>query len=106
MSCGTGSQQRKRVADIAPANGGKACPHFAETRSCNAHACPVDCVFSAFSNAAWSTCTKSCGKGSQKRSRSVAEPRFGGKACPHYTETRACNSHACAVDCVVNNWQA
>jgi hypothetical protein len=102
-SCGTGSQKRSR-ATVAPKFGGKACPHSAETRNCNAHACPVDCATRSWK--AYSTCTKSCGAGSQKRSRAQVEPTFGGKACPHYAETRACNEHACPVDCAVSAWEA
>ena len=45
----------------------------------------------------WSTCTKSCNGGSQYRARANVEPSFGGKACPHYTETQPCNVHEC--DC-------
>ena len=48
---------------------------------------------------AWSTCTKKCGTGSQKRTRSTVEPQNGGKACPHSAETRACNKHSCAKKC-------
>jgi hypothetical protein len=97
-SCGTGSQKRNR-AQTEPKFGGKACPHYEETRSCNKHACPIDCKTNAW--AAWSTCTESCGTGSQQRSRKQTEPKFGGKSCPHYTETRACNKHACPVDCKI-----
>jgi hypothetical protein len=91
-SCGSGSQRRSR-SQIEPRFGGKACPHYFETRPCNTHACPKDCVTNGWN--AWTTCTKSCGNGFQRRSRSQTEPRFGGKACPHYTETRPCNTHAC-----------
>jgi len=68
-SCGTGSQNRSRSVTARAAHGGYLCPYLDETRSCNAAACPVDCKFQAFSNAAWSTCTKSCGAGSQQRKR-------------------------------------
>ena len=86
-SCGTGSQSHSRTVTSEPTKGGYVCPYLDEARSCNAAACPVDCKFQAFSNAAWSTCTKSCGAGSQQRKRAQTEPTFG-KACPHYTETR------------------
>ena len=102
-SCGTGSQWRSR-ATVEPTLGGVACPHSAETRACNTAACATDCVTEGFG--AWSTCTKSCGTGSQKRSRAQTEPTLGGVACPHYEETRACNEHACPVDCVANGWSA
>ena len=47
----------------------------------------------------WSTCTKSCGGGSQKRTRACTQPLNGGAACAHTDETRACNTHACPQDC-------
>jgi len=94
-SCGAGVQDRAR-ATIAPKNGGKACPHSAETRGCNSHVCPIDCSVADFE--AWTTCTMSCGTGSQKRKRANVEPKFGGKACPHYTETRACNVAPCPIN--------
>ena len=40
----------------------------------------------------------SCNGGSQNRKRPNAEPRFGGKACPHYTETRPCGMVACGCN--------
>jgi len=108
-SCGTGTQSMTRTCDNpAPFNGGAECTDdgssATSSRNCNTHACPVDCVVPAFS--AWSTCTVSCGGGSQQRSRATVEPQSGGVACPHSAETRACNSAACAVDCVVGTFPA
>merc|ERR1719199_1045804 len=57
-------------------------------------------------NGEWSTCTKSCGTGSQQRSRIVTQPKNGGAACPHTAETQACNEHACAEHCVVSSFGA
>ena len=56
---------------------------------------------------AWSACSKSCGAGSQSRSRSVVTATaHGGYACPYLEETRGCNAHACAVHCVVSSFGA
>ena len=41
--------------------------------------CPVDCDVKSFT--AWTTCTKSCEGGSQRRFRAMVQPRFGGDAC-------------------------
>jgi len=103
-SCGTGSQNRSRSVTARAQHGGYVCPYLQETRSCNAAACATDCVTNGFG--AWTTCTKSCGTGAQKRKRAQTEPTLGGKACPHYTETRACNTFACAIDCKVADFGA
>jgi len=63
----------------------------------------VHCTVSAFS--AWTTCTKSCGTGTQKRSRSVTTATLhGGYACPYLEETRDCNAAACAVNCIIRSF--
>ena len=62
-----------------PTYGGVACAHSTETRACNTAACATDCVTASFG--AWSTCTASCGTGSQQRSRAQTEPTNGGVAC-------------------------
>jgi hypothetical protein len=109
-SCGSaGTQKRSRAITTTTDFGGIACPHSSETRPCNVTPCAVHCVVSAFD--AWSTCTASCGSdGAQSRSRSVVSTAaHGGYVCPYLEETRSCNSHACAVDCVVteyNVWSA
>ena len=60
----------------------------------------VHCAQSSWSS--WSTCTKSCGSGSQQRTRSTTTATScGGNACAHAAETQACNAQACPVDCVV-----
>ena len=56
---------------------------------------------------AWSTCTLSCGLGSQSRSRSVTSAAaHGGYVCPYLEESRSCNVHACAAHCVVSTFGA
>ena len=102
-SCGGGYQRRSR-SHTEPKFGGVACPHYAETRACNTHSCPTNCVVGTFG--AWSTCSQSCGIGSQQRSRTHVEPRFGGKACPHENEARSCNKQACPIDGSVGAWAA
>ena len=42
QACGTGSQSRSRATVEQPTFGGKACPHSAETRTCNAFARTTD----------------------------------------------------------------
>jgi len=65
-------------------------------------------VVSTFSD--WGDCSKTCGYGTQRRSRTVTTARkSGGAACPVLNEHRQCNAHACPKDCVVSsfdNWSA
>ena len=57
---------------------------------------PVNCQVSAWSD--WSMCSKTCGGGTQTRTRMVTQPPMnGGTACPALSETRACNTQACAM---------
>ena len=80
-----------------------ACDHLSETRICNDHGCPIDCNLSAWGG--WSTCTKSCGTGSQSRGRSiVVAVAFGGKLCDTQSGTQVCNIHECPVDCILSAW--
>jgi hypothetical protein len=102
-TCAGGVQSRSRSM-TQPRLGGASCPVSQETRTCNSHKCPIDCAVSPFSP--WSRCTKSCGGGSQLRARAETRPFYGGKACPHFEETRACNTHACAINCAVPSWTA
>ena len=103
-SCGSGSQTRTRTITRHPSCGGTACASATDTRACNNHACPVDCVPGSFSG--WSTCTKSCANGFHSRTRSNTAPKHGGKACPHTAETRVCNHGPCAVHCVTSPFSA
>lgn len=97
----SGTQYRTRT-NVAPRYGGALCPSERDDRNCNTHACPVDCVEGPWTG--YSTCTKSCGSGSQKRSRTLTAPLHGGKACAHSAETRLCNEHECPLDCDVQDW--
>jgi hypothetical protein len=101
--CGGGTRTRSRTVDIAAAHGGKACPALRETIACNSHSCPVDCVVGDFGN--WSPCTEPCGGGVETRTRDVKVANaHGGKLCPALSESRACNTQPCPVDCVVGEF--
>merc|ERR1712054_83386 len=80
-----------------------ACPHNAEAKTCNTHCCPKNCEYGTWS--AWSSCSKSCGEGSMTRTRSTADGACGGAACPHHSETAACNKHSCPLNCDVGDWE-
>ncbi|KAL9956665.1 hypothetical protein ACROYT_G038180 [Oculina patagonica] len=106
-TCGKkkGSTTRVRLCDNPqPQNGGKDCTELgedSETTSCKPKKkkCPVDGGYGTWSG--WSTCTKTCGGGTQKRTRKCnkPKPKAGGKKCnvlgPN-KETQKCNTESCA----------
>lgn len=52
-------------------------------------------------------CSLTCGGGVKKRSRSIITHPIGfGVRCPPLTAQLSCNSHACPVDCVLDDWAA
>ena len=91
-TCGGGSRLRVRGIDTPTAFGGKACPNLSEMGECNAHACPVHCVVSSFSD--WSSCTHTCGGGSQTRQREVTTAaEHGGDSCPALEDQQTSEAH-------------
>jgi hypothetical protein len=101
--CNGGVRTRSRSIITSAAEGGNACGTRTETQICNFKACPVDCKFEW---GAWSTCSKTCGGGMQRRDSKVsAEAANGGSSCPSTME-RTCNEYACpAVDCRLSGWE-
>ena len=97
-TCGGGTEQRTRSVTTAPKNGGTKCPGedgpaTSENRGCNTKGCPVDCVMGSWGG--WSTCSKSCGGGTQGRNRGVITPAKNGGKCPAKVEHRSCNTKPC-----------
>jgi len=72
--------------------------------------CAEHCKMSQWG--AFSTCSKSCTPGGEspgvaRRTRHiVSRPKHGGDACQGLTQTAACNTHSCPVDCVMTAWGA
>jgi hypothetical protein len=62
---------------------------------------PKDCVTSEWSD--WSSCSVSCGGGTQTRTRTIIKPAENGGNCI-LTDTRRCNENYCQVDCKVSDW--
>ena len=89
-SCGGGTQSRNWTTTTQPQNGGASCPSpSTENRDCNTQGCKVDCE--GYWNS-WSSCSKSCGGGTQSRNwTTTTQPQNGGAACPT-TQTRSCNT--------------
>lgn len=96
-SCLLDERRRTRNVVTAPANGGAACDALTETATCGARRC--DCDVKDWST--WTTCTASCGSGSQSRSRTIATVR---SECPALSDARACNVPPCPQDCIVSAW--
>jgi len=92
----------------APYNGGSDCQGAAtkqEEIDCNTQPCPIDGGWSGFSQSAVTSCTASCGSGSQNvtltRTCSAPSPQHGGHDCQgEATQTRqqACNTQPCPID--------
>ena len=98
--CNSGTQRRHRAVLVSQRCGGGACGTLLETRACNKHDCPVNCIVSDWT--AWSDCSLSCGRGSTTRSRVVTTAVQGsGQACPALTDSTFCATAECPVDCVV-----
>jgi Spondin-like TSP1 domain/Thrombospondin type 1 domain len=117
--CGTGTQIRSRYVRTPAANNGEACSdNILESRVCNTETCPggeppnpVNCRTSPWTG--WGNCTKTCGGGTQTRTRVIEqEPMNGGTECPNLTESQPCNEDECVdpnppspkIDCKMSNW--
>lgn len=107
------NKYRARVVLEPGAFGGKACSlsSLNETASCmTGTQAPIDCSLTEWT--AWSPCSKTCGKGQQARSRSIAtEASQGGKACLgslkslQHCELEPCASEQpSAMDCTWEQW--
>jgi len=116
-TCGKGRQTRYQVIASDARFGGVECPvatsYFnnmaivkRNSRTCKVMTCPIDCKMSAWTK--YTTCSKSCGKGAQTRTRKVlTSVKHGGKKCSATTgQTRNCNKQACPVDCVTSKFGA
>lgn len=104
VTCGVdGTRSRRRTIRREAAHGGLPCPATLQTEDCaSAVKCPVHCEITAWSK--WSTCSTSCGTGSQRRTRSILkEPKYGGAACPEELyQFQPCNTMECPIDCVMS----
>jgi len=82
---------------------GAGCLPLEEIRTCNPQACPVDCKLGEWQG--WSKCSAECGGGVEQRLRLVDTMQaFDGEPCGKLSETRACNTEACEVDCGLTEW--
>jgi hypothetical protein len=105
ITCNGGTKLRTRTKMVVDQHGGDTCRgKFEDLVRCGSDRCPVDCVWNLWGD--WSTCSKPCGRGKKKRSRSIGvEAQNRGKAClgvPRADD--ACNMQSCPVNCVWNTW--
>ena len=103
-TCGNSTKKRTRICtNPSPKHGGNDCstlgPHV-QVVSCDVSPCPINGNYSEWS--LFTACSKTCGNGSQARSRTCTNPTplFGGidcKALGPNTETRQCFLRHCSV---------
>ncbi|XP_068759041.1 coadhesin-like [Montipora capricornis] len=100
-SCGWGRQSRERTL-TRQSTCGRGCSYsLSDYQSCNNYPCPVHGGWSSWTG--WTSCSQSCGTGSQQRSRTCTNPRpaYGGRSCYNYywsgTGKQTCNTQPCPV---------
>jgi len=98
--CGGGVTQRLREVEVAAKYGGHPCGKTSETKACNGQACEKDCELSDWT--VWSSCSKDCDGGTQKRQKFIKEAAEGAGKCadgwePTRLEYKKCNAHRCDV---------
>jgi len=97
--CDGGMQERTRGVITEARGGGDSCPELVNTRLCNSRACSQDCPLAAWS--AWSSCSRACGSGTQRRLRALGPGTSRDGNCPSQDskerlELRSCNRHFCS----------
>ncbi|XP_067585037.1 hemicentin-1 isoform X1 [Pseudorca crassidens] len=100
-SCGHGNRTRTRTCNNPSAqHGGQPCEGNAvEIIMCNIRPCPVHGAWSTWQP--WGTCSISCGKGTQTRTRlcNNPPPSFDGSYCNGAeTQMQVCHERHCPVD--------
>ncbi|XP_074628437.1 uncharacterized protein LOC141886246 isoform X3 [Acropora palmata] len=111
VSCGNGTRTRKRnCTNPQPKHGGRECSKLGSSvdiQPCNVKNCPINGVYTEWTE--FSKCTKSCGNGTQRRTRSCSkpEPQYDGANCSSLgrpIEVQKCNTHHCPIDGGYTQW--
>ena len=101
-TCGDGTSKRLRKVKQQAACGGKNCEGPCEQIKPCSTCCPKNCVWSPWQD--WSSCSKTCGSGTQSRHRQVTEqPSCGGKCDGEATDTKKCDK-CCPENCRWGDW--
>eukprot|EP00746_Dinoflagellata_sp_MGD_P126039 gnl/MRDRNA2_/MRDRNA2_60966_c0_seq1.p1 gnl/MRDRNA2_/MRDRNA2_60966_c0~~gnl/MRDRNA2_/MRDRNA2_60966_c0_seq1.p1 ORF type:complete len:1834 (+),score=388.57 gnl/MRDRNA2_/MRDRNA2_60966_c0_seq1:203-5503(+) len=104
VTCGQGTQMRKRTVSQSALHGGNICPVLSEIQNCKPLDCPIHCEITLAWEAA-GECTKSCGSGEIHKTRNIlVSPQHGGTACPSTSKMFPCNMHECPIDCSMSEW--
>jgi len=79
---------------------GKPCGETSEAKQCNVAACEKNCVLAEWTR--WTSCSKDCDGGSQKRQRFILEPAEGAGTCAgewdvERLQYKKCAMHRCEV---------
>mmetsp|Transcript_102816 Transcript_102816/g.289147 ORF Transcript_102816/g.289147 Transcript_102816/m.289147 type:complete len:946 (+) Transcript_102816:95-2932(+) len=77
--CNGGVRERVRRVLKLGSHGGRQCGATTDAEACNIQACDSDCTLTPWRE--WSACTKSCGGGTQQRTRAVQADPVGGGSC-------------------------
>lgn len=95
--CGGGYKTRFRIKQEVEINGGLPCyGGESEWDLCATHACPMDCLYTAWSP--WSACSASCETGTKTRTREIFRDASGdGAACQDKlkTQEQECRKELC-----------
>merc|ERR1719424_731136 len=98
--CGGGLQTRVRDVKQAMRYDGNPCAATSEAKQCNVASCEKNCVLHEWTK--WTSCSKDCDGGSQKRQKMIKEPAEGAGKCagtwaPDRLEYKKCAMHRCKV---------
>lgn len=105
VTCGNGTRTRGRgIKEQARLGGGDCKGPFTSNKTCCNEACPVDCIFSDWTD--WTSCSSSCGGGIRDRNRQEYQSAAnGGRLCEGgIREDQACSEQRCPVDCHWHPW--
>jgi len=104
----TGGYQFRTRSIIHPAiAGGVVCPTLYDTAECEGSGpCAIDCEMSDWTTL--SACSKSCGGGTQYKSRVIVvnDQHGSTEQCGSTMESNPCNEADCPIDCELTHWAA